>query len=456
MPNTTTINSQKTAQSTTDTPVESFNNNKKELGRLLNIQHRIAKNTDHHRMSMCARYAIKSPEFTPTIIGRNGRVKLVGTQLCRNALCPLCSHIKSKEQADDLERMIAYLVPRGWTLYFITFTKSKVLDIKKSYLANSDGIKKLNQYAVNQKKNHGVEVIRYSIMEETYSNEPTIVGKGERSRRITTAHSHVHSLYAFPPDSGKVDRERMLAGITRTWKTTMKKHGSWVHKDGVNVKLIDDSVFTQKNVSKYLSGIISDKTNLHKELAYSQNKVSKGRSLAQLMMDIDENNSAEDLKAYQDTINTYFHKRRAFKSSNWRKYLQRAKIHHGREINRLASHYVNSLKMDYDWIEMIKKISATSYSFMDNVKHCTDDEDKSLHYELELPHDLWDYLGQSYGTIPRLIKGVQIASKGGLIPTSLTLLRAFIRKRPYYTNRHLQTDADVDRLIGMIHHEIQI
>lgn len=360
---------------------------------------------------MCARYAINVPwANNPAIKGYNGRVKVVGTQLCRNSLCPLCSHIKSKQQADDLERMIAYLVPQGWTLYFITFTKSKVLDIKKSYLANSDGIKRLNQYAVNQKKNHGVEVIRYSIMEETYSNEPTIVGKGERSRRITTAHSHVHSLYAFPPDSDKIDRERMLAGITRTWRTTMEKHGSWVHKGGVNVKLIDDSVFTQKNVSKYLSGIISDKTNLHKELAYSQNKVSKGRSLAQLMIDIDENNSAEDLKAYQDTINTYFRKRRAFKSSNWKKYLELAKIHHGKEINRLATHYVNSLKMDYDWIESIKKISATSYSFMDNVNDCTD-HDESKHYKLEFPTDLWNYLGQSRGTIPRLIRGVAIASK---------------------------------------------
>ena len=455
MPNTTRINSQNNAQSTIETPTRALDNNKNDCARLLDIQHRIARNTDHGRMSMCARYAIKSPEFTPTIIGHNGRVKVVGTQLCRSPLCPLCSNIRSKEQADQLERVITYLVPKGWNLYFITFTKSTIIDINKSYLANREGIKKLNEYARNQKRDHGIELVRYSIIEETYSKEPTIVGKGERARRITTAHSHIHSLYAFPPDCAKLDRERMLAGITRTWKDTMKKHGSWVQKDGVDVKMIDDSIFTHKNVSQYLSGIITDKTNLHKELSYSQNKSSKGRSLAELMIDIDENECTEDLKAYQDTINTYYKKQRVFKSRNWKVILEQATKYHDQEINKLARHYVESLMMDLNFIEKIKRISATTYSFMDNLAYCQDQDD-SLHYELEVPYDLWDYLGQSQGTIPRLIKGVQIASKGGLIPTSITLLRLFIQRRPNYSNSLMMKDKDVDRLVKMIHNEIQI
>jgi len=455
MPNTTTINSQKTAQSPIDTTVESIYNYKNDCARLLDIQHRIARNTDHDRMSMCARYAIKSPEFKPTIIGYNGRVKVMGTLLCRSPLCPLCSNIRSKEQADQLERCITYLVPKGWTLYFITFTKSTVIDIKKSYLANREGIKKLNEYARNQKRDHGIELVRYSIIEETYSKEPIIVGKGERSRRITTAHSHIHSLYAFPPDCAKPDRERMLKGITRTWKDTMKKHGSWVNKGGVNIKVIDNSIFTHKNISQYLSGIITDKTNLHKELSYSQNKVSKGRSLAELMMDIDTNECQEDLKAYQDTINTYYKKQRVFKSRNWKVILERATKYHHNEINKLARHYVENLKIDLNFIERIKKISVTTYSFMDNLKTCKYKEE-SLHYELEFPYDLWDYLGQSKGTIPRLIKGVQIASKGGLIPTSITLLRLFIKRRKDYNNPLMKKDKEIDRFIELIHNEINI
>lgn len=455
MPNTTTINSTRPIQSTIETPTRGLGNNKNDCARLLDIQHRIARNTDHGRMSMCARYAIKSPEFTPTIIGDHGRVRVIGTQLCRSPLCPLCSHIKSKEQADELERVITYLVPKGFILYFITFTKSTIIDIKKSYLANREGIKKLNEYSRNQKRDHGIELVRYSIMEETYSKEPTIIGRGENINKITTAHSHIHSLYAFPPESVKRDRERMLSGITRTWKDTMKKHGSWVNSGGVEVKMIDDSIFTHKNVSQYLSGIITDKTNLHKELSYSQNKVSKGRSLAELMIDIDKNEYKEDLKAYRDTINTYYRKQRVFKSRNWKSILKSATEYHNEQINKLARHYIEFLHMDLTFIDRIKNNSATEYSFMENIKF-SKEESKGIFYQLEFSHDLWDYLGQSQGTIPRLIKGVQIASKGGLIPTSITLLRNFTEKRPNYSNSLMKKDKEIDKLIDFIHNEIQI
>jgi len=455
MPNSFPLNSKSEAQSPKETTAEIVHTHKISIGTLLSIQHRIARNTDHHRMSMCARYAIRTPWSAPTIEGYNGRVRVKGTVLCRGSMCPLCSTIRSKKQADELERMITYLVPKGWILYFLTFTKSKCPNIKNSYLANREAVKNLNQYARNQKKKHGVETIRYSIMEDTYSKEPLIYGKGEDATRITTAHNHVHSLYAFPPHSTKQDRERMLQGITRTWKTTMKKHGSWVSKKGIDVKLIDDSIFTHTKISKYLSGIITDKTSLHRELSYSQNKVSKGRSLAQLMMDIDNKGLKEDLKAYKDTINTYFHKQRAFKSGNWKQYLELATEYHDHELNRLATHYVESLKMSFDRIERIKKFSPTSYSFMENLKKCKEDLNVN-HFIIEFSQDLWDYMGQKKNIIPKLIRAVSIASSGQSIPISIQVLKDFVDRRPNYSNEFLKYDKEVEEIVDTINSEIRL
>lgn len=455
MPNSLILNSKSEAQSAKDTTTEIVRNKKINSGTLLAIQHRIAKNTDHHRMSMCARYAIKTPWSVPTIEGYNGRVRITGTQLCRNALCPLCSTIRSKKEADELERMITYLVPQGWTLYFLTFTKSKCPNIKKSYLANREAVKNLNQYARNQKKNHGVDTIRYSIMEDTYSKEPLIYGKGETATRITTAHNHVHSLYAFPPHSSKQDRERMLQGITRTWSETMKKHGFWVSKKGIDVKLIDDSIFMHTKISKYLSGIITDKTNLHKELSYSQSKSSKGRSLAQLMIDIDNKGLREDLKAYTDTINTYFRKQRAFKSRNWKHHLRLATEYHDNELNKLATHYVEGLKMSFDRIERIKEYSSTTYSFMENLKKCREDLNVN-HFIIEFPQDLWDYFGQKIKIIPKLIRAVSIASSGQSIPISIQVLKDFVDKRPNYSNEFLKYDTEVEEIVDTINSEIRL
>lgn len=455
MPNSFPVNSKSEAQSAKEPTTEIVHNKKINNGTLLSIQHRIAVNTDHHRMSMCARYAIKTPWSVPTIEGYNGRVRVTGTQLCRNALCPLCSTIRSKKEADELERMITYLAPHGWTLYFLTFTKSKCPSIKKSYLANREAIKNLNQYARNQKKNHGVFTIRYSIMEDTYSKEPLIYGKGEHATRITTAHNHVHSLYAFPPHSDKQDRERMLKGITRTWSDTMKKHGFWTSKKGIDVQLIDDSILTHTKISEYLSGIITDKNNLHKELSYSQSKVSKGRSLAKLMIDIDNKGFSEDLKAYRDTINTYFRKQRAFKSRNWKEYLKLATEYHDSELNKLATHYVESLKMCFNRIERIKKFSPTSYSFMENLKKCKDDVVVN-HFIIEFPQDLWDYFGQKTNIIPKLIKAVSIASSGQSIPISLQVLKDFVDKRPNYSNEFLRKDKEVEEMVDTINSEIRL
>ena len=166
MPN-TTINSPLGEETTKETPTKGLGKKKKHLDRLLNIQHRIAKHTSHKTMGYCARYAIRTPWDRPTIIGRNGKVRIVGTQLCRSPLCPLCSNIRSKKEADQLEQIITYLAPQEWNLYFITFTKSTHLGIYKNYTSNREGIKKLNKYSTNQKRDHGIDVVRYTILEET-------------------------------------------------------------------------------------------------------------------------------------------------------------------------------------------------------------------------------------------------------------------------------------------------
>ena len=451
MPNTTRINSKIPEQQ----PPKGLGKNKNDLATLMRIQGEIAQGTDHHKMSLCATSSIKVPWSSPTIKGVNGMVRVTGAVLCRSRLCPLCASIRSKEQEQELEELIMYLVPKGYKLFFITKTKSTMLDFNASYLANKDGIRKLNKYSNNQKKNNGIETIRYSIFEETYSKEPVKVGKGKNIRYITTSNSHVHSLYAFHPETCKREIKRYLKGVVRTWRDAMKNHGSRVSKQGIDVKLIDDSFLSHTKVSQDLSRIISDKTNLHKEMSQSQNKVGKGRSFTQLMMDIDQHGRECDLKAYRDTVDAYYRKHRVFKSRNWKQHLQLAKEHHKNRLEELSRNYVDRLSMDYDYIEMIKSRSNTEYSFMDNLSKYSEN-DKPITYEIEFPHDMYDYLGQNRSTIPRIMKAVSIISSGGQSPVSIVMMEAFINKRPNYSNDLMKKDKTLDNIIKMIHEEIQI
>ena len=67
--------------------------------------------------------------------------------------------------------------------------------------------------------------------------------------------------------------------------------------------------------------------------------------------------------------------------------------------------------MDYDYIDIIKSRSNTEYSFMDNLSKYAEN-DKPITYEIEFPHDMYDYLGQNRATIPRIMKAVSIISSG--------------------------------------------
>lgn len=455
MPNTTTINSPRTEETPKESIAIGLGNKKIKTARLLNIQHRIAPDTNHHTMAYCARYAIRTPWERPTIIGRNGKVRIVGTQLCRSPLCPLCSNIRSKKEADQLEQIITYLAPQNWNLYFITFTKSTHLGIKKNYDSNREGIKKLNKYARNQKRDHDIDVLRYTILEETYSKEPVKLGIGENAKYITTAHSHVHSLYAFPPVVDHKSRVRFLSGMTRIWKDEMIKAGHKVSKEGVQVKSINNDTMSHSNVSNYLSGIITEKTNLHKELSYSQSKKGKGRSLSQLMIDIDEYGREHDIKAYVDTINTYKGKQRAFKSRNWKPILDKAIKYHEQRKDALALHYVNHLKMDFDLVSIAKAQSATEYSMSENIKYLRIN-DSTKEYILEFPQDLWDYIAGTSGIIPKLIYSVGRCSLGEKEPISISILKDFIRRRPNYNNPHMKIDTYVDHIVSLIDKEINI
>jgi hypothetical protein len=173
------------------------------------------------------------------------------------------------------------------------------------------------------------------------------------------------------------------------------------------------------------------------------------------MMDIDNKGLKEDLKAYKDTINTYFHKQRAFKSGNWKKYLKLATEYHDHELNRLATHYVESLKMSFDRIERIKKFSPTSYSFMENLKKCKEDLNVN-HFIIEFPQDLWDYMGQKKNIIPKLIRAVSIASSGQSIPISIQVLKDFVDRRPNYSNEFLKYDKEVEEVVDKINSEIRL
>lgn len=193
---------------------------------------------------------------------------ITGLQTCDNPFCCMCARTRAMERAETIKGVLKLTKERGWSQYFVTLTIQRqecprlaVQEIQKRWRA----VQKRLQYVFTKKAGLNIEFMR--AVDVTFRPELHKIGQ--------IYHVHLHTIILIDSldtlDNNRFNKEVIREHIVNTW-INGGDCSIRVDKSGQDIQDVRDSDKLSKYVSK-MSG-------LGLELAHSQTKKGKGKSLS--------------------------------------------------------------------------------------------------------------------------------------------------------------------------------
>ena len=226
-------------------------------------------------------------------------------QRCGNPHCPYCWLDKSIEKAKKIELSINGAFGNNYSLYFVTFTKDKVLNIEDSIGASRDWMSKFTKMFQDHSRNRSLRTASYINLEFTigrvrHKDPAWKDGKSE----VFRLHAHNHACIAIHNDDmeqwadlkKKIEESYVKFMKGRSIKTFPKAHKmSSVHWESVT--------HPNAGIAHYFHKVERD-LKISSEMALSQAKAGRGRKNLGLFQALDfmDDASRKDREAMSLTI----------------------------------------------------------------------------------------------------------------------------------------------------------
>jgi hypothetical protein len=186
---------------------------------------------------------------------------ITGLQTCDNPFCCMCSRTRAMERAETIKGVLKLTQERNWGQYFVTLTIERQKCAKTAVKEIQDRWRKVQkrlQYFFKKKTGHQIEFMR--AVDVTFRPELQKIGQ--------VYHVHLHTIILI---DRRINKEIVRNHILKAW---MNGGNASIRVDekGQDIQDVRDSEKLAKYVSK-MSG-------LGLELAYSQTKKGKGKSLS--------------------------------------------------------------------------------------------------------------------------------------------------------------------------------
>jgi len=129
------------------------------------------------------------------------RSHVANLQRCGNAHCPYCWLDKSIEKAKKIELSINGAFGNNYSLYFVTFTKDKVLNIEDSIGASRDWMSKFTKMFQDHSRNRSLRTASYINLEFTIGTVRTRDPDWkDGNSEVFRLHAHNHACIAIHND----------------------------------------------------------------------------------------------------------------------------------------------------------------------------------------------------------------------------------------------------------------
>ena len=226
-------------------------------------------------------------------------------QRCGNPHCPYCWLDKSIEKAKKIELSINGAFGNNYSLYFVTFTKDKVLNIENSIGTSRDWMSTFTKMFQDHSRNRSLRTASYINLEFTIGRvrhrDPAWKNGNSEVFRL---HAHNHACIAIHND----DMEQwgdLKKKIEESYVKFMKARNIATFPKGHKMSSVHWESVTHPNagIAHYFHKVERD-LKISSEMALSQAKSGRGRKNLGLFQALDfmEDASRKDREAMSLTI----------------------------------------------------------------------------------------------------------------------------------------------------------